>query len=285
VSTILKALRRLEEEREAEPRDLRDQVVARPTAPEARPRLPLLIGAGAVGAALVIGGFLYLERGDGTPAPPAAARSVPPPPAPTGGVARAIPETRIDVPPPPREAPRPARVASTLPPAPRPTPGVAAPPPAPAAVPEPAPAPVVASVSAPPKPTPEPVRASPAPEPASAPAAPPDPMPSTAEAPPVEPASPPPPAIEPEPAPPPGIVGEPAVARRRPLPRIVVERTLWHPYNERRVAYLTVEGHEGTVELREGDAVGEAVVKQIDPSAVLFVHRGVEIRRRVGAAN
>jgi hypothetical protein len=108
----------------------------------------------------------------------------------------------------------------------------------------------------------------------------------------VEPTGAPPEASPAPPAPPeaasaaaPSLVGEPEVARRRPLPRMVVQRTLWHPYNERRVAYLTVEGHEGTVELREGDAVGDAVVKQIDPSAVLFVHRGVEIRRRVGATN
>ncbi len=60
-------------------------------------------------------------------------------------------------------------------------------------------------------------------------------------------------------------------------------RTLWHPTPERRRALLEVEGREGPVELGEGDAVGDAVIRQIDPSAVIFLHRGVEIRRRVGA--
>jgi len=63
----------------------------------------------------------------------------------------------------------------------------------------------------------------------------------------------------------------------------VVERTLWHPKPARRVAFLQVEGRSGTVELHEGDAVGDAVVQQIAPSSVIFLHRGVEIRRRVGA--
>jgi len=63
----------------------------------------------------------------------------------------------------------------------------------------------------------------------------------------------------------------------------VVERTLWHPKPARRVAFLHVEGRPGIVELHEGDAVGDSVVQEIAPSAVIFLHRGVEIRRRVGA--
>jgi hypothetical protein len=67
------------------------------------------------------------------------------------------------------------------------------------------------------------------------------------------------------------------------LPGLVVERTLWHPDSARRLAVLQVEGRDAAVELREGDAVGDLVVQQIDPSGVLFLHRGIEIRRRVGA--
>jgi len=97
-------------------------------------------------------------------------------------------------------------------------------------------------------------------------------------------AAPPPSAAEPAPEARevPGIVGQPQVVRRAPMPRIVVERTLWHPTPERRLAFLHVEGRPGRVELHEGDALGDAVVQQIDPSAVVFLHRGVEIRRRIG---
>jgi hypothetical protein len=75
----------------------------------------------------------------------------------------------------------------------------------------------------------------------------------------------------------------PEVVARTALPGVIVERTLWHPDAGRRLAVLQVEGRDGTVELREGDAVGDLVVQQIDPSGVLFLHRGVEIRQRVGA--
>jgi hypothetical protein len=73
------------------------------------------------------------------------------------------------------------------------------------------------------------------------------------------------------------------IAARASLPSLVVERTLWHPSAGRRLAVLEVEGRAGPVELREGDAVGDLVVLQIDPGGVVFLHRGVEIRRRVGA--
>jgi hypothetical protein len=64
---------------------------------------------------------------------------------------------------------------------------------------------------------------------------------------------------------------------------VFVTRTLWHPDAGRRVAVLEVEGREDPVELREGDAVGDAVIRHIEPSAVVFLYRGVEVRRRVGA--
>jgi hypothetical protein len=67
------------------------------------------------------------------------------------------------------------------------------------------------------------------------------------------------------------------------VPTVYVERTIWHPMAERRVAVVALEGNDQTLELHEGDAVGPLVVGKIEPSGVFFVHDGVELRRRVGA--
>jgi hypothetical protein len=66
------------------------------------------------------------------------------------------------------------------------------------------------------------------------------------------------------------------------VPNVYVERTIWHPMAERRVAVVELEGSDETLELHEGDAVGPLVVGKIEPSGVFFVHDGVELRRRVG---
>jgi len=68
-----------------------------------------------------------------------------------------------------------------------------------------------------------------------------------------------------------------------PVSRVYVERTIWHPYAERRIAIVAIEGREEALELHEGDAVGSLVVGKIEPSGVVFNHDGVELRRRVGA--
>jgi hypothetical protein len=52
----------------------------------------------------------------------------------------------------------------------------------------------------------------------------------------------------------------------------------------RRLAKVTLAG--GALrELHEGDAIGPLVVSEIEPSGVVFVRDGVELRRRVGAKN
>jgi hypothetical protein len=102
-------------------------------------------------------------------------------------------------------------------------------------------------------------------------------VPPTAEA---EVASPP---AEP-PAPPPAA---PAPGSRRvertPVPEVLVRKTVWHPLAARRQAVVEVAGQGEPLELREGDAVGPLVVREISPSGVVFLHEGVELRRRVGA--
>jgi hypothetical protein len=67
------------------------------------------------------------------------------------------------------------------------------------------------------------------------------------------------------------------------VPTVYVERTIWHPMAERRVAVVELEGSDEALELHEGDAVGPLVVGEIEPSGVFFVYDGVELRRRVGA--
>ena len=90
-------------------------------------------------------------------------------------------------------------------------------------------------------------------------------------------------APEPEPGP------ELAMPRRSdpaagsaPAPTVRVERTEWHPSPERRVAIVALEGADGPLRLQEGDAVGALVVGEIRPSAVTFYYEGIELRRRVG---
>ena len=93
---------------------------------------------------------------------------------------------------------------------------------------------------------------------------------------------PPTPRAEPPPKPaPPAAKSEPIL--RSPVPTVYVQRTIWHPMAERRVAVVALEGNAETLELHEGDVVGPLVVGKIEPSGVFFVHDGVELRRRVGA--
>jgi len=75
----------------------------------------------------------------------------------------------------------------------------------------------------------------------------------------------------------------PRVAVIPPPPQVEVLQTVWHPSPGRRSARILVEGREEPVELHEGDAVGTLVVKEIQPSGVVFLHLGEELRRPVGS--
>jgi hypothetical protein len=74
---------------------------------------------------------------------------------------------------------------------------------------------------------------------------------------------------------------EPDFAVVTPPPEIYVLRTSWHPRAERRLARVRLGGASGPVEVREGDAISTLVVKAIEPSGVVFLHGGRELRREV----
>ena len=63
---------------------------------------------------------------------------------------------------------------------------------------------------------------------------------------------------------------------------VSVLRTVWHPKAGRRVARLLLAGAPAPIEVHEGDAVGAFVVKTIEPSGVLLLQNGRELRRSVG---
>ncbi len=239
MSTILKALRRLEDEKQAAAdRPLSDRVAARggADAPRRRGGSMWLAGAGGVavgaaGAFLADAPFGWL-RSEPVPATPVevgpASGAAPPAPAdaPLGAPSRAEPAgvpAATDAPP----------VAAMPPPAPADASRPAAPPPRAALPPRPA--------------------APAAPKPASAPPAAPEPTPVKVVAPPAP-------------------------------PRLVVTGTEWHPDASRRVARVQLEGRDAALALREGDAVGSLVVREIEPSGVVFRLGEVELRRRVGEA-
>jgi hypothetical protein len=70
---------------------------------------------------------------------------------------------------------------------------------------------------------------------------------------------------------------------RAKLPALSIERTIWHPDAERRVAVVKLIDADEVLRLREGDAVGPLVVKVINPDNVLFDHDDIEIRYNVGS--
>jgi hypothetical protein len=67
-------------------------------------------------------------------------------------------------------------------------------------------------------------------------------------------------------------------------PEILVTRTIWHPSAERRVALVRGAGDSKEREVHEGESVGSLQVLRIEPTGVVFLRNGEEIRERVGAA-
>ncbi len=305
MSTILKALRRVEEERPATPtparRAMRGDIVAdaggRP--PQRRKRGgPNLALWGSLGAVVLLAALVWwrlpqpetgeiaeaqppeqVEAEQARPAaqPPAAATPRSPTERLAARTAPAAVPTAVAPPAaaPPAEPDVPAELAEHLPPL-----GATLDVPTPDATTLDVPTPD----SAPPITTAEPVPPPLAPaltpavaiaEPEPAPAPPPT-------APPVAVAK---PSVAPRPAAKPAPVvakSAPPLAPAAPsAPAVLVERTSWHPKPERRIAWVQVEGL-ATRELHEGDVVGVLVVKEIRPSAVVFQHGADTLQRRVG---
>jgi hypothetical protein len=275
VSTILKALRRLEQERTKDgDRPLREQVVlsqARRRGPWAAwgaAGLALAVGFGATW--LVLSSFAAAPSPDGPEAgaaPPAVSST--PNSVTTLAFGTSPPAAAAAPPPPPTPAPPPTvRVAAGAPPA--------------------ATSPGSPPVAAPPPPAPAPIARSPA-SPGAAPL-PPGPTPYRVDSP-ASPVAPrvdvPPPLPEasvvtaPIPGRAPRLVDEePARNARADVPVDVV-RTSWHPQASRRSAWVAV-GDEDPREVREGDWVGAYEVRAIEPDGVLFADGPLLVHRPVG---
>jgi len=76
--------------------------------------------------------------------------------------------------------------------------------------------------------------------------------------------------------------GTAPIVVRAPVPDLSVSRTIWHPDSDRRAAVISVRGQPEPLRLREGDSVGGLTVLEITPSGVNFDHDGVQLYKRVG---
>ncbi len=251
MSTILKALRRLEQEREQDAaRPLRDEVVF------SRSRRRAARGIwGLVGGALVLGfaatwALLPTPTREGSGDEPrettigaaATATVASPPPASTTNEAAKPGNPALAIEPGPRSAP--------IPPATRSVSSLAR-------------APGVPSTSG--SPVPEPVRARPAPETAVAPT---DDV--VLRAPIAGRAS--------------RFVDEEPEARSRSAEMPVrVVRTTWHPRAERRTAWIAI-GDAEPREVREGEWAGAFEIRTIEPDGILFADGPSLLHRRISAA-
>ena len=304
MSTILKALRRLEREKSSlEARPLQDEVAAVAPIPSRRgnPLVFVMAATAALGLGLGASLLWLWPREEAAPVV-AAAPSVPP----RAEVAKEVP---AEAPAPPvLESPAPeAPVASAPPPAAFSSPVAVVERPAPPPVAEPEPeipgegtAVVEVPAASAPKP---PVRGElppfdarnraaqkpPAPAPVARPVEVARAEPPAAVARSVDLADSKPPVVAAKstaPPPPQPVRRKPAPEKlvRTNLPDVFVSSTVWHPQKDRRLARVTLAGGAAQ-ELHEGDAIGPLVVSVIEPSGVVFLHDGVELRRRVGAKN
>ena len=68
----------------------------------------------------------------------------------------------------------------------------------------------------------------------------------------------------------------------KPSASVRVARTQWHPDPDRRLAWVEVQGSVAMREVREGERIGPYLVREIQPASVLFADGNVEVRREVG---
>lgn len=270
MSTILKALKRLDDERRAEKpvRTLEDQVLggARVASRRRRrvPWLPLLGGASVV----VLAGGLALWLAPGSEAPPAAgaqAEQV------AAGETAAPSAASVERPEP---ATPPRATAGTATPALREMLRTNAIPAAQAPAPPPEYPPATGALGSVAEIEREAARAEAQAEPplqgAAAPPAAPQPSAAPRE-------------VANERAPDPELAREPSVAVIPPRPEVWVDRTQWHPSPEKRRAWVRVGPRGEAREVKESDSIDGVLVKEIKPSGVVFAAQGEEWRRGVGS--
>jgi hypothetical protein len=309
MSTILKALRRLENDeasqREEQRVGLRENLVSSPATPAPRRArafvwLLAIPGAGLMGAlvaALVIPMLLEGEPPLATPTPTAVPATSSPEPTEVARVAPPAPV--IPEPARPRSSTPPQSVSAPSAPSPLPVRTTIVPPPARArATSAPSPQPArTASASSPLPPAPPSVvapRAQADSEQRLVAAAAPDPEPiprQVVESAPLASVA----AEESVPAKtqrlddtvrPIEISDDFAVVQRTRIPSVLVTQTIWHPRAERRIALIErLDASDGDelLRMREGDRIGSLELVSIEPAGVVFVHDGIELRRRVGA--
>lgn len=302
MSTILKALRRLEQERTRADRPLREQVTGPvptgdPSETATPRRWPILASGVAAGVAAGLA-LLFLVLGRGDPA-----RETPRQAEPAAPLASAVREVPAGPPLPAAPGPEALAPRPAPPPAPRAIAGIeemepsepleevavldrGSPPPRIATELRPEP---LAEPTAPPPGSVRPFEharpqaataqraaararseSSPAPQPRV-----PEP---DAPAPAKRPA---PPAAKASASPPPAAKAS-ASAPPAALSGLRVVRTAWHPLAERRVAVVELPAGGGEQSVREGDRVAGALVKRIEPSGVVFEDAGRELRRKIG---
>jgi hypothetical protein len=75
---------------------------------------------------------------------------------------------------------------------------------------------------------------------------------------------------------------EQKVIQRAKVPALTIEKTIWHPDAGRRLAIVKLMDSEEPLRLKEGDAIGPLVVESIKPSSVVFDHDGIEVTYSVG---
>lgn len=283
MSTILRALRRLEEEKAGdELQGLHDSVVAPTPDPGTRKGRAVLAVAGAGLLAAALGALVswQLLHADGRPRSPdpvpgefasRADRSIPVESPSDRALESALealtPGTAILI----DAVQRTARLAPVAAPPPEISPEVLVH----RRLPRPPEALPAQRVELEPAPKPEPRAAAiPEPAPSAAPPAPPEPIELAAARP--EPES------WREAAPTPQTSRARSVVPSSGIPTVKVTKTIWHPRPERRSAVVEIEGSPASRNLREGDTVGDLVLTEIKPSGVVFDYQGVELVRRIG---
>ncbi len=297
MSTILKALRRLEEDKRTRAAQSLEEAVLEPEAGSRRRGLPVKVGVGvvvALGVSTIVWFLVSLwlpsetetvarqapaplgitaesTLAKATPNPPQVPRIAPrPPPTAPVPLRKTTAESRVEALPNPAEirAEMQRLVAAT---APSLAEEIAKP------VAKETVKPVVESAPS----APEPKQAEPpeAPVVARRQAAP-APVPVPAQKPTAEPISPEPRFAKAKPAP--ALVPEPAVIDRRPIPEFAVQQIIWHPTAARRVAVFEIDGEASLLRIGEGGIVAGFTVAKIGLSAVELVRDGVALERRVG---